>query len=180
MPSNIVNYSSGIDFVANVYLDSNLLINSINRRSLRYTVASRLLGDLLAKNINLFITNLVVDEFCWILLCLYYRQDNITRPKLTADYIKNNRHIISRYHLQISADVQTVLNFPRLNLISHEINSREIVDEAVRIMGAERLTPRDSFHLAFIMKRNIEGVVTQDADFDNLSITGRNLTIYKY
>jgi len=42
MPSNIVNYLSGIDFVANVYLDSNLLISSINRRSSHFTVASQL------------------------------------------------------------------------------------------------------------------------------------------
>lgn len=122
----------------------------------------------------------MVDEFCWILLGLYYRHDNRTAPKLTANYIKNNRAIILRYHPQISADVQTFLNLPRLNLISHEINSREIVDEAIRLMGAELLTPRDSFHLAFIMKRNIEGIVTNDGDFDNLGIAGRDLKIYKY
>jgi predicted nucleic acid-binding protein len=179
MPSNIESYSPGINFVQNVYLDPNLLINCINTGSAHHTIASQLLADLFTKEINLFITNLVVDEFCWILLILYYRRDHGGRDKLDQ-VIKNNRSIISRYHPQISADVQAVLSFPRLNLISHEINSREIVDEAVRLMGAERLTPRDSFHLAFIMKRNIEGIVTQDRDFDNLGIAGRNLTIYKY
>lgn len=178
MPINIVNYLPGTTFVNSVYLDANLLVSARDRRSQRYNSATRLLGDLFSDGVNLFITNLVIDEYIWALLRAYYRRDN--NNILYSHTIKANPQILLQYHWRIASGVRKILNFPRLTVASNLVPSREIIVKSINLMRTQLLSPRDAFHLAFIIKLNIGGIVTSDGDFENLNIRCKKLTIYKY
>ena len=178
MAVTIVNYTPGITFVNSVYLDTNILVSARDRKSQRYNSAALLLGDLFSNEVDLFITNLVIDEYIWALLRAYYRRDN--RKELNQHIIKANPQVLLQYHWRIASGVKKILKFRRLTLASNLVPSKEIVVKAVNLMRTQLLSPRDAFHLAFIMKLNIDGIVTSDGDFDNLNIRRKNLTIYKY
>lgn len=179
MAVTIVNYMSGLTFVNSVYLDANLLVSARDRKAPRYNSAAILLGDLFSNGVNLFITNLVIDEYIWAFLKAYYRRDNKGK-ELYSHTIKANPQLLLKYHWRIASGVKKILNFRRLTVASHLVPSKEIVVKAINLMRTQLLSPRDAFHLAFIMKLNIDGIVTSDGDFDNLNIRGKNLTIYKY
>lgn len=179
MPSNVVNYTHGTPLSNNVYLDANFLIHAWNLQSPKYTPARDLLADLLASRSNLFITNLVIDEICWTLLRVYYKRDN-RGQSLDAQTFKHNHSIIQKYHPDMSSEINKILQFQRLTMASGLVDSKEIIREAMNLMLSEWLLPRDAFHLAFIIKLNIEGFITADSDFDNLNLPRNNLTIYKY
>lgn len=178
MAVTLVNYAPGMTFVNSVYLDANLLVFARDRKSQKYNSAALWLGDLFSNGVNLFITNLVIDEYIWALLRVYYRRDN--GKDLNQRIIKNNPQILIKYHWRISSGVKKILNFRRLTVASNLVPSKEIILKAINLMRTQLLSPRDAFHLAFIMKLNIDGIVTSDGDFDNLNIPRKNLTIYKY
>ena len=178
MPSTVVHYGPGIHFVNRIYLDANFLAAARDRSSLKYLAASQLLADLLSSQKILFVSNLVIDELCWALLRAYYRRDynRILSPQM----VKRDPTIISQYHNGLASLIVSILSFQGLVVASDQVSPREIVEEAISLMGSELLMPRDSFHLAFITKLAIEGLVTEDRDFDNVNIPSRNLTIYKF
>lgn len=178
MAVTLVNYAPGMTFVNSVYLDANLLVFARDRKSPKYNSAALLLGDLFSNGVNLFITNLVIDEYIWALLRSYYKRDN--GKELNQRIIKNNPQILIKYHWRISSGVKKILNFRRLTVASDLVPSKEIVVKAINLMRTQLLSPRDAFHLAFIIKLNIDGIVTSNGDFDNLNIRRKNLTIYKY
>lgn len=178
MAVTIVDYMSGMTFVNSVYLDANLLVFARDRKSAKYNSAALLLGDLFSSRVNLFITNLVIDEYVWALLNVYYKRDN--GKKLDQHIIKANPQVLLQYHWRISSGVKKILKFRRLTVASHLVPSKEIVLKAINLMRTQLLSPRDAFHLAFIMKLDIDGIVTSDGDFDNLNLRRKNLTIYKY
>jgi len=179
MPCTIVRYRTGVSFRNKIYLDANFLIYSRNRRSNKFKPARELLVNLLTQRINLFITNLVIDEVCWTLLRQYYKND--TGQPLDASMVKTNPSIVlPRYYNRVSLVVSQILRFNRLVVASDQINSRELIHEAISLMSSESLMPRDSFHLAFINKLNIDGFVTSDNDFDHLTLPSKNLIVYKF
>ena len=178
MPITVMNYGVGISFVNSVYLDANLLVSARDRKSQRYKSAASLLADLFSQKVNLFITNLVIDEYIWAILRAYYRIDN--GKDLRPRTIKDHPQIITKYHWRIAAGIKKIMNFQRLTLASNLIPSREIIEKAISLMRSQLLMPRDAFHLAFIIKLNIDGIVTSDGDFDSINIRGKNLTIYKF
>jgi predicted nucleic acid-binding protein len=178
MAVTLVNYAPGMTFVNSVYLDTNLLVSARDRKSQRYNSAAILLGDLFSNGVNLFITNLVIDEYIWALLKAYYRRDN--KKELSPNIIKANPQVLLQYHWRIASGVKKILNFRRLTVASNLVPSKEIIVKAINLMRTQLLSPRDAFHLAFIIKLNIDGIVTSNGDFDNLNIRRKNLTIYKY
>jgi len=178
MAVTTINYVPGITFVNSVYLDANLLVFARDRKSQKYNSATILLADLFSNGVNLFITNLVIDEYIWALLKAYYRMDN--KKELYPHIIKNDPQILLQYHWRIASGVRKILNFRRLTVASDLVPSREIVVRAINLMRTQLLSPRDAFHLAFIIKLNVDGIVTSDGDFDNLNIRRKDLVIYKY
>jgi predicted nucleic acid-binding protein len=164
-------------FVDSMYLDTNLLIFSRDRKSAKYCEASMVLADLFINNVNLYITDLVIDEYIWNLLRAYYKYD--TGNNLYPSTIKSDPTIVSRYHWRISSGVKKILNFQRLSIVSNMVPPITLIKKAMNLMRSQKMSPRDAFHLSFILNLNIKGIVTSDGDFDGLNIR-KHLTIYKY
>jgi len=164
-------------FVRSVYLDANVLVFARDRKSPKYRTASRLIADLIINKIDIFISDLVVDEFIWALLRAFYRYD--TGNLLWPDIIKKNPQIMTKYKWRILSNVKKLLSFQRLKFASDLVNSRELINKSKNLINGQLLMPRDAFHLSFVINLNIEGFVTSDNDFDHLNIR-RNLMIYKY
>lgn len=57
----------------------------------------------------------------------------------------------------------------------------ELIRDAVALIDANPLAPRDAFHLAITLRHRIPAFVTADSDFDRLQLpAGRNLTIVRF
>jgi len=168
----------GITFVGSVYLDSNVLSYARDRKSQKYQEASTIIGELLAQQVNIFISDLVIDEVWWTLLRAWYKAD--TRNKLRADKIKKDPTILPRYYVGLIDNTNKIFNLPHLNILPFSSLPKDRIIRALDLITSyNNLMPRDSFHLALVNLYNVEGFVTSDNDFDNLSIPF-NLMLYKY
>lgn len=173
----MVNFSPGVHYVNSVYADANLFCYARNRLSPHYKNAVTILGQLIAQQVSLFISHLVIDEVWWAFLRAWYRYR--TGKALNAWQCKNNPSILMRFSALLYRNTEKILRLPNLEILATS-NSKDIIKEARDIFSSENLMPRDCFHLGFVMANNIEGFITSDGDFDNLSIPNYSLTLYKY
>lgn len=178
MPIDIVSYSEDTHYVNSVYVDSNLIINCRNRKADKYNEAVMLLGSLICQHINLYISNLVIDEVWWILLKAWYRQR--TGENLYQNILKKNPSIVKDYSSLLEKVTTKILRFPNIYIIENIQNGKDFIRDVLSIFTAEQFGPRDSFHLGLVIAHNIQGFVTCDGDFDNLNLPNYNLTVYKY
>jgi len=178
LPVTVVNFSPTTDFVDTVYVDTNLIINARNRASTTYKQAASLFGYLISQGTNLFISSLVIDEIWWSTLRILYR--NFTGTDLNHYYLKRHPAIIGRYSPLIKKTTTKVLRLPNVQMVGYDPNNVGFINNTLDIFTSEQLAPRDSFHLGLTMACNIQGFATGDGDFDNLTLPGYDLTVYKY
>jgi len=178
LPIDIVSYSEDTHYLNSVYVDSNLIINCRNRKADKYNEAVMLLGSLICQNINLYISNLVIDEVWWILLRAWYQQR--TGRKLNQKILKQNPSIVQYYSSLLEVVTTKILRFPNIYIVENIQNGKDFIHDVLSIFVVEQLGPRDSFHLGLTIAHNIQGFATCDEDFDNLNLPNYNLTVYKY
>lgn len=178
MPINVVNFQQGLHFVNSVYLDSNVLGFARDRKSQKYHAARIIIGELLAQRINIFVSDLVIDEVWWTLLGSWYKAD--TQGKLTKEKIRNDPTILPKYYRRLKLNTTKILGLPNLIILPFRNLPRDRIIEALNFFTSHNnLMPRDSFHLALAELYNIDGFITSDSDFNNLNIPF-NLILYKY
>lgn len=178
MPVSLVNITPTTIYPNSVYLDANLLCYARNRLSPFYQTAVNILGDLVVQKVNIFLSNLVIDEFWWALLRVFHT--NTTSLNLYPSDFKSNRSILNPYKYLIDRATQKVLRIPKVNILPTHHAANTVIQTANRLLMTEELMPRDVFHLAFTIAGNIPGFVTSDSDFDNLNLNQYNLTVFKY
>ncbi len=178
MPVSLVNITPTTIYTNSVYLDPNLLCYSRNRLSPVYQTAANILGDLVVQKVNIFLSNLVIDEFWWALLRIFHK--NINNRNLYPSDFKSNRSILNPYKYLIDRATQKILRIPKVNILPTHHATNTVIQIANRLMMTEELMPRDCFHLAFTIADNILGFVTSDSDFDSLNLNQYNLTVFKY
>lgn len=173
----IINFQQGIQFVDSIYLDSNVLCYARDRSSNKYQIASSILGELLAQNKQIFISELTIDEVWWALLRVWYEYD--TGRKLNQGVIKNNRTILPTYYRKLKINTTKILQIPNLCVLPINNLGNNRIAEALNILTSHGLMPRDSFHLTLTKLNNIQGFITSDGDYDNLNLPF-NLVLYKF
>lgn len=177
MPVSLISITPGIPYVNSVYGDTNLFCYARSRTSQYYQPARTILADLIIQHASLFISDLVIDEMWWAFLRVWYR--STTGQNLTARRVKRNPSILRRFAGLIQRNTDKTLRLPNLTVITLA-QPLHLIQEAKAIYMSENLMPRDCFHLAYVIRNNIEGFITSDSDFDNLSLPNYNLTVYKY
>jgi len=178
LPINLVNFSPGTQYTNSVYLDSNLLIYCRNRNSSKYREAVTVLGNLIRQQVNLCVSNLVIDELWCVLLRGWHRAH--TGNNLTVGRFKRNPAIIQNYKYLIERTTDKILHLPNIQIVASPVNKQKFVKKVMTTLFSENLTPRDGFHLGHTIANNIQGFVTSDGDFDSLNLQGYNLTVFKY
>ncbi len=173
-----VNINQNTTYANSVYLDANLLCYARNRLSPNYRLAVSILGSLVVQRVNIFISNLVIDEMWWASLRAFHR--NHTGLLLKPRQFKSNPSILNPYKNLIYRITEKVLRLPQVHVLPVHKTSVNVIQVANRLFKAENLMPRDCFHLAFIVANNIRGLITSDSDFDNLNLNQYNLTVFKY
>ncbi len=177
MPASLITCNQNTRYVTSVYLDANFLIDARNRLSSRYQVAARILGDLIVQGIRIHISTLVLDEVWYILLKVWYRA--LTGNQFDPRTVKQNPQMLTPFPRLIRRSTEKLLRVPNLTVLSPP-QPPSVIRTAMRIFDSERLMPRDCFHLALTLTHGVEGFITRDRDFDNLSLLGDTLNVYKY
>jgi len=179
MPIQVVTYTSGTTIVSLVYFVLNLLFYSLFTKRVNFLKARNLLSELFAQQVEIFISILMVDEVWWGLLGEWYYADTTTR--ITTKKIKNNPSILSTYHHRFQGITSNMLSWANTTFLPTDtIRARSTIQCALSFLTQESVRPRDSFHLALATLSNAAGFITSDSDFDNITLSGKNLTIYKY
>ncbi len=161
-----------------MYLDANVLCFARDRASQKYQTARVIIGELLIQQVNIFKSDLVLDEVGWALLKGWYKAD--TGNELYPRSIKNDHTILPRYYRKLKLNTTKILRTPNLKILpSNGLSKNRITTTLNFLTSNNNLMPRDAFHLAFASLYNIEGFITSERDFDNLN-SPLNLTLYKY
>ncbi len=179
MPTQVVNYTRGSVIVSPVYLDANFLIHCLTITRAKHSTAKYLLAELFAQQVEIYISTLMMDEVWWGLLGEWYYAD--TTARITTKKIKNDPHILDRYHHLLQNITSNVLSWQNTTFLpTNAISAKDTVEHALAFLTRENIQPRDSFHLALATLSNAAGFVTSDSDFDNIALPEIDLTIYKY
>ena len=179
MPIHVVKYTSSITVNSPVYLDSNFLISCLITTRSKCIAAKLLLSELLAQQVEIYISTLVIDEVWWGLLGEWYYAD--TNTAITAKKVKRTPSILSRYHTRLQGITSSILSWGNTTFLpTNVINASNTIQHALDFLTQQDILPRDSFHLALATLSNAAGFVTSDSDFDNITLPKANLTIYKY
>ena len=179
MSVSLVNISHDTLYPNSVYVDSSLFCHARNRLASKYQSARIILGNLVAQNVMIYISNLVMDEIWWALLNIYYRSTNPGK-RLTHKKFKRNPLILNPYKSLIRRNTDKTLRLPNVHILPTHQYSLNVMYAAKNIFMSENIMPRDCFHLAFTVTSNIHGFVTSDSDFDNLNLNQYNLIVFKY
>lgn len=178
MPISVIQFHRGISLVNSIYLDSNVLIFARDRKSVKYRQASTILGELFSQNVQIYISDLVVDEFWYNLLGAWYKND--TGNALQPHLIKQDPSILPSYYRKFKINTTKIFKFPNLNIVPLNSISTTRIQRALELLTSNNnLLPRDTFHLTLVNLYNIEGFITSDSDFDSINIPF-NFTLYKY
>ncbi len=137
------------------YLDSNLLIYFKNEKAEQHQSAKNIIKQLVAEDVRLVISPLVLDEFLHIILL-------IVRQK----YAKEEQiYYVLQKHLD------SILALPTLAVIGASL-SIEDQRSIPKLMKKYRLRPRDAFHLSTMQQNNINKIATFDNDFNKAAEAG--------
>jgi len=159
------------------YLDTNLLLHVRDETSSKYQSARACLAELLAQRAELHVSALVFDELWWGLFRLSYRL--LTGRPLTGDEYKANIELWKANWLTVRRITAEVLALPGLNVLE-SASSAALVRDAMALIDANPLAPRDAFHLAITLRHQVPAFVTADSDFDHLRLPGgQDLTIVR-
>ena len=66
---------------------------------------------------------------------------------------------------------QKILGFPNLKFINVD---EEVISQAQALMSKYKLNPRDSIHIASALSKKIKTILSDDADFDQITEIKRN------
>ena len=129
------------------YLDANFLVYYKNEDAPQHKLVLSKLADLIKKQIDIFISPLVIDEFIYAMLF------SVRRKVFTDEDIRNLKKILKE-----------ILDFPFLKIISTPIDSNSQL-EILEYMGKYNLKPRDSYHLLTMLSNSVHTFATFDTDF---------------
>jgi predicted nucleic acid-binding protein len=178
LPVTIIHFTPGSTTLPpSVYIDSNIIVYARNRSAPQYAIASQLLGELIVQGSNIYVSNLVLDEVWCTFLRLWHRAR--TGNRLNPNLIKQNPTILSTYTPHLILLNRKLLRIPNINFLRSTTPHTNLISLAMNLIDQEHILPRDSFHLALSLSNNIDGFITNDHDFDHLSIPGHNLTLVK-
>lgn len=178
MPVSLTNITPNTTFTNSLYADANLFCFARNRLSPKYNQARRILAALIIQGVNIFISNLVIDEMWWALLRVWHR--NVTGTNLYPNDYRDNNSILNPYRNLIQRNTDKTLRLPNVSVLPVQQTTINVINEANNLFQTENLMPRDCFHLAFAVVSNASGFITSDNSFDNLLLPNYQLTVFKY
>jgi predicted nucleic acid-binding protein len=160
-----------------VYLDANVLASFLVNGHPLYPSSAALIGDLLAGQIPIVLSDLVLTESLWALSHLAYCDAfGHTRYDVDFKHATYKRHHAAIFGSAHGEKVAAVVEFVRsledlhLLVVSHPKNSEWVmqVDSTHALMRSDRLLPGDATHLA-IAEGHARTLVTAD---ESLAKTG--------
>ncbi len=123
------------------YIDSNVFLYPVLYEDLEESeIAKKILAQIESKDIQAYTSTLTWDEVAYVSERLLGRTDSVEVSK-------------------------KFINFPFLRFIPMD---DEIMRRSQVIREKYHLKPRDSIHLSSAIERNINEIITDDADFDGI------------
>lgn len=133
------------------YLDSNILIYFLDRKSPYHKKTIDLLAKLEPNTYSLFISPLVIDEF------LYAIKRILTLEGIQPEQIFN----------YLGKAFDTIIVLSNLEIAPLSID-KSINRKVIPLMEQFRLRPRDAYHLLTMQENDIDEFATFDNDFKHV------------
>jgi predicted nucleic acid-binding protein len=128
------------------YLDSNLLVYFFNDQSAYHRQAVQVLEQLLADNVQLCISGLVLDEALFIL----------SKTAEMSDKVFDHKE-----RLQLFKSLKQITSLSMVNIDNKLSKHRQVSS----IMAEYNLQPRDAYHLLHCWENDITVFASFDEDF---------------
>lgn len=123
-----------------VYIDSNLFINSIINIEEKGEKARNVLEEIKKGDYKAHTSVLTLYEIMWI--------------------VQNEKDKETAYE-----SVKIIIEIPNLNFIPADM---ELIRKEIEIYKTENLDPRNAIHLASMKEKNISIIISSDPDFDKI------------
>jgi predicted nucleic acid-binding protein len=180
-------WSTGITIQSPVYLDANVLIGSTVNNHRLYKPCALLLGELIAHNHPIVLSNVAVGESFWAIARLAYA--DLMHQKPSANWGKQiyRRHVGQIFQQRRSwltalpAKIRALVNagYPIDVVRPSQSEWIQAMSRSVDYMDLLHLTPNDAIHLA-LADSHAQTFVTGDGDFStvvNQQLGVSNLTV---
>jgi predicted nucleic acid-binding protein len=135
------------------YLDSNILIYFKDSTSIKHKETVNKLEMLISKDVDLYISSLVLDEF------LYVFHYALLKKKIPQIYHELKKAMVGLFKI------------PQLYIINPNVDFNKQL-EVIGYMQKYNLKPRDAFHLHIMLSNKIDGFLTFDHDFNKVFSSG--------
>lgn len=146
-----------------VYGDANLLYMITRPQDQAENILRPFLKRLIQGQIELYVSPLAVDEALYRLLLARVREVYGGSP---LDWLRaDSQTLLERLGSEIVAALRQVLKLPHVYLVGIEPD-----DSLHMLRNTEQyaLMPRDALHLAIVQRLELQGIVSDDADFDRV------------
>ena len=158
MPAKIRSLTDSLP--SKLYWDASFIVNFAFEPARYFRQCCQLLARLDKASTTSYVSTLVLDEVCFVLLQLKIEEDY--HPAKFWDVYNANPEVVAQYVDDLERLTELIGTHPKVEMVGTEPLS---AFESLSFMRAYYLLPRDAYHLATMRYHRIESLVTMDADF---------------
>lgn len=143
-----------------IFVDTNILIYHLLEDELYGVSCRNFLKRVEEKELNAFISPIVIAETLFIYLRFWIIKHKQIAPKKVLEYLKQHRNVINEVNFEKPQALFTIFkNLPIGNTI---------LNASYRMMKLHNLLPNDGINVALIKRHSISTIATHDDDFDDI------------
>jgi len=155
-----------------IYVDTNILYMYLRVDPIHLSTIKVFLSRIVRGEIEAFVSIPVLDELFYRLLLARVKETTGRNP---LDVLRENQaEAISAHSDVIDSSLRKLTLLPHINLVGVETTDFDRMLENIRTFF---LLPRDALHVAIVQRLGLNGVASDDIDFDRVKSVERHWVI---
>ena len=155
-----------------IYVDTNILYMYLRVDPIHLSTIKVFLSRIVRGEIEAFVSIPVLDELFYRLLLARVKETTDRNP---LDVLRENQAEAISAHIDvIDSSLRKLTLLPHINLVGVETTDFDRMLENIRTFF---LLPRDALHVAIVQRLGLNGVASDDIDFDRVKSVERHWVI---
>ena len=155
-----------------IYIDTNILYMYLRVDPAHLSAIKSFLSRIIRGQVEAFVSIAVLDELFYRLLLARIKEATARNP---LDVLRENQdEAIAAHSDVIGVALRKVAHLPHINLVGVDTADFERMLENIETFS---LLPRDALHVAIVQRLGLNGIASDDVDFDRVKGIERHWVI---
>jgi len=155
-----------------VYIDTNILYMYLRIDPAHLSTIKAFLSRIVRGEVNAIVSIPVLDELFYRLLLARVKETTDRNP---LDVLRENQaEAIAALNDMIDGSLRKLILLPHINLVGVETTDFDRMLENIKTFS---LLPRDALHVAIVQRLGLNGIASDDIDFDRVKGVERHWVI---